>query len=470
MSWARARLITALLLLQESAWLVALFGVLGLMFGAGGSPLSWLAVLAVMAVSLVIARTLAMIVMPILMAYGLQMIAGVIVVYLAVASQASMETQGVNLAWISLLGSDDATQMFTVRAILGSFLGVALWWRGGQIGAADFPAETLSASFKIGILALALAAVIDIANSTDLNVFPMMFLFFASGVAGLSIAHMAPASHQTSTGSAWARLIGGIVAVVVALGLLFSLLQRAVLDAIAAPILWALELLLRVVFYVIIVPIAYIYDFIAGALLAFLLRVRGEPEQEMELTMPGAVEGLQGLQSGEAEPAALLLLTIIQWSVVIAIIIGVLLVMALAFKRRSRQRGGADDGQRESVREDADVAYDLANLLFGLLPSRFRKKQESSALRVPTGDPNITDVFRIYFGLLVLAEKRGNPRQPSETPREYQRTLEGLFPRELARAATAAFMRACYGHHPAPREDIEEMRSELERVSESKPE
>ena len=467
MSWGREKPVMALLLLQESAWLVALLGVVGVMFGASGSPLSWIAALAVMAVSLLVARTLALIVMPDLMAYGLQMVAGAVVVYLAVASQASLETGGINFGWLSVLASGDAAQVFVVRAMLGSFFGVALWWRGGQIGAAEFPAETMSASFKIGIMALALAAVIDIANSTDLNVFPMMFVFFASGIAGLSIAHMAPPSREATTGNAWARVIGGIVAVVVVLGLLFSLLQRAALAAIAAPILWTLDLFLKAVFYVIILPIAYIYDFVAGALLSLLMRIRGNPEQEMELTAPSAMEGLQGLQSGEAEPAALLLLKIVQWSVVTAIIIGVLLLMALAFKRRSRQRGAADDGMRESVRDNANVANDLANLLFGLLPSRFRKARDSRALRVPAGDPNIVDVFRIYFGLLTLAEKRGSPRQPSETPSEYQRTLEGMFPQRLAQAATAAFMRACYGHHPAMREEIEEMRAELERVSES---
>ena len=98
MSPTREKLVTGALLISESAWLVALLGVLSFPFGATASPISWVAVLAVMAISLITARTLAMIVMPSLMAYGLQMIAGVIVVYLMVASQVSPDTDVLNLA------------------------------------------------------------------------------------------------------------------------------------------------------------------------------------------------------------------------------------------------------------------------------------------------------------------------------------------------------------------------------------
>ena len=468
MSPTREKLVTGALLLSESAWLVALLGILSFPFGATASPLSWAAVLAVMTISLILARTLSMIAMPALAAYGLQMVAGVIVVYLMVASQVSPDGGGIDLGWIGTLTSDDTPERFVLRAIYGSFAGAALWWRGGHIGSADIPAESLSASFRIGILILAIAAVFDIAQPADLNVFPMMFVFFASGVSGLIIAHMASTSRQANGTRTWTRLIGGMVGGLVVLGLLFSLLQRDVLDAIAAPILWVLQILGTVVFYVVIFPLAYIIDFITRAFFAVLLWLGGEPQQERQLSLPQGAGALEGFaQSGEAEPAALLLLRILQWSLVAAIIIGALALMALAYRRRSRYRNESADGQRESVMDDADVRYDFANLLFNMLPSRFRRRKVGNALQVPSGDPNIADIFRIYFGLLTLAEKRGNPRQPSETPSEYQRTLEGMFPRELARAATAAFTRACYGRRAAPREQIDEMRDELERVAKS---
>ena len=468
MNAMRERLVTGALLLSESAWLVALLGILSFPFGATSSPISWIAVLAVMSVSLVWARTLSLVAMPALMAYGLQMLAGVIVVYLMVASQVSLELGSLNLGWIGAMTSEEVPERFILTALYGSFGGAALWWRGGHIGASDIPAESLSTSFRIGILILAIAAVIDIAHPADLNVFPMMFVFFASGVAGLIVAHMAPASQESGGTRAWTRVIGGLVGGLVVLGLLFSLLQRNVLEVIAAPIIWVLEILATIVFYVVIFPLAYIIDFITRGIFALLLWLGGE-QPEREFAPPQAVGALEGFaRDGEAEPAAMLLLQILQWSIVAAIIIGVLMMMALAFKRRARSRGEAADGQRESLIEDADVAYDFANLLFNMLPSRFRRRRVSRALNIPSDDPNIADVFRIYFGMLMLAEERGNARQSSETPAEFQATLERILPQRLARAATAAFTRACYGHHPAPREQIEEMREELERAASEK--
>ena len=468
MSSARDNLVTAAMLLQEAAWLYGAFGVASLMLGAAGSPLAWFAMLAVMGVSLLTARALSLIAMPPLMAYGLQMAAGAAVVYVCVAAQASPEFQGVNLGWPGMLSNDDmsdASRSFTVRAILGSVGGALMWWRGGHIGATAFPAETLGASFKVGVIALAIAAVVDIFHAADLNIFPMMFVFFAAGIAGLSIAHMAAASQKAAADRAWMRVIGGLVAAIVALGLLFSLLQRDALAAIAAPLLWALNMLATAVFYVLIIPLAYLIDFLVNGLIAFFRWLRVEPQAEAAPFAPDVSGGLQMLERGEGEPAALLLLQVLQWSLVAAIVIAALAVMALAYKRRHRRIADAVDGERESVREDADAAYDLANLLFNLLPARFRRRRSGRALRVPSDDPNIADVFRIYFGMLTLAEKRGAPKPSAETPSEYQGALEGIFPAWLARAATRAFERACYGHRPTERARIEEMRAELERAA-----
>ena len=107
----------------------------------------------------------------------------------------------------------------------------------------------------------------------------------------------------------------------------------------------------------------------------------------------------------------------------------------------------------------------MARLLFGLIPDRFKGKRRPPAFRLPDDDADLVEVFRIYFGLLVIADERGFPRPPNETPTEYQRTLERLIPRNLARMATAAFVRACYGHQGTPREQIDQMRVSLEQLS-----
>ncbi|HBD83022.1 MAG TPA: hypothetical protein DC056_03325, partial [Dehalococcoidia bacterium] len=97
-------------------------------------------------------------------------------------------------------------------------------------------------------------------------------------------------------------------------------------------------------------------------------------------------------------------------------------------------------------------------LLFNLIPERFRRKKTQHHLNLPDDDSGIVDVFRMYFGMLMLAEDQGHPRPAHQTPSEYQSTLERIFPQRIVRMVTEAFNRACYGHTPASRAQIDEMR------------
>jgi hypothetical protein len=65
--------------------------------------------------------------------------------------------------------------------------------------------------------------------------------------------------------------------------------------------------------------------------------------------------------------------------------------------------------------------------------------------------------------MLTAAEDKGIARAAHTTPMEHQAALETVFPTELVRPATSAFVRACYGHQPASRDRIDAMRELLER-------
>ena len=466
----RDKLVLGALILEEASWLFALFGVLGLALGASGSPMGWIAVVVVSTLSLLVVRFLQFLLLPTIAAYIVQMLAGVLVVYMVVGTQVWPTFQGVNMGWLGPVISGAETQEFVFRGIVGSFVGALLWWRGGHLAAMEFPEDSLSGSFKIGVMALALAAVIDISHPADLQIFPVMFVFFAASIVGMSIAHLAPASQQETGMRAWTRVIGIVVGTVMVMGLIFSLLQGNVLAAIAAPIIFVLNIFATVIFFVIIMPLAYLVDILTRWVFGLIQNIApAESQNELILNPLGIAEQLQAMRDGTArEPVAELFLQIVQWSIVAAIIVGVLLLLAKAFRRRHDSRQRTDEGMRDSVKEHTDAASDLARLLLGLLPSRGRKSKEPLRFRVPDGDPNIVDVFRIYFGLLVVAEKREAPRPAYATPNEYRRRLEGVLPQTLVRRATAAFVRACYGHHPTSREEIEEMRVELDRESKGK--
>ena len=464
MSSAQNRLVVFALLIAESAWLFALIGILGLMLGGDGSPLHWLAVLAVLTTSMIVARFLQALLMPTIMAYAFQMLAGIVVIYVTIASQVNPTFQGIDLSWLANIGSEYAPEGYRVRAVFGSLLSAAIWWRGGRVGADPFPTESLTTSFKIGVIVMSVAAVVDVVHSADLNIFPIMFVFFAAGLIGLSIGHILLSSSKQWGQTAWTRVIGGIVSGIVVMGLLFSLLQRNVLSFITTPIIFMLNVLATVVFFVIIIPVAYVVDFLVKLILSIA------PEN-VELFEPPESFGeqLRALQEDATdEPVASLLLQVGQWTLVAIIVIVALLILARAYKRKQRDKEIDDESTRESVMGEADVTYDLAKLLYKFVPSRLTRKRSRRAYRLPDDERSIVDVFRIYFGLLTLAEKKGQRRPPQATPLEYRSTLEELFPRDLVRESTSAFVRACYGHHPVSRELLEEMRSSLEREASGK--
>ena len=458
MNSANDRLVLTAHVVSESAWMFALLGVFGLWFGFERSPLAWVAVMAVMGVSLVSARTLNMIALPIAMAALIQMVLGVVVLYLTFGAQIPTNAGGFDLGWIGHVSSTVDGADNARWAILAGAFGVYLWWRGGRIAAPDGAAESLATSFKMGVLALSLSIIVDIANDADLNVVPMMFVFFGAGLAGMSFGNLLPAFESPSQTRTWPRVIGGTVAGFLLLGLGFSLLRESALSTISAPLVWLLKQLGTVAFYV-AVPFVYIVTFIVQGIFAILRAFAGDRETDTQITGP---IGFDFLERSEADAPGYM--AIVGWVILALIVVVALLLLARAFRRRKRWRVVESNIERESIRDAADIGRDLAQLLFNLLPDRFKRRRGTPQFRLPEGEPDVVDVFRIYFGLLVMAEERGFIRPPAQTPTEYQHTLEEVFPKTLVRSVTAAFMKACYGHHGAPRHEIEEMRLSLDRL------
>ncbi len=462
MSSFQARLVAAAILLAESAWLYALFGVVGLAMGIGGSPIGWPAVVAVLIAAFALTRFIQLIVMPMAVAGATEMALGAAVLYLTFGTQFGAG-QGLDVAWVGRIGSEAAGERSIPEVVFGTAFAVLLWWRGARLASTFDLADWLADSFRLGMLVLAIAAVVDVFSEADLNVFEAMFLFFGAGLAGMSLGQVLPASAEAVARRTWLRVIGGVVSVVVFSGLILALLEGTLLALLSRPAQALLNLFFIVFFYVLIVPVAYVVGFVMRLILNLLSRINVVPEG-VELDDPVSfAETLENLEQGEA--GASTFVTVIEWTLVAVAVGIVLFILAKTFRRRIRLWGGRKDGTHESVMEDADPANDLARLLLKLLPRRFTRPRGPRPFRIPGGEAGVVDVFKVYFGMLALAEKRGFPRPPAETPEEYAVTLEGLFPRDLVRTVTTAFVRACYGHHPAPRRQIDEMHSSLERLS-----
>ena len=468
MSSAQDRLILIACIVVESVWLYVLIALLSLLLLQGINAVPWIAAIAIMGGSFMVARATLMIIMPLWTQYAIQMGTGIIVIYLTLGVYILVSSApGVDLGWLVVIMSDDSTSNDRTRAVLSALCAAFLWWRGGRIASIEFPTDHLSMTFRVGLIALSLGAVVDIFHPANLHIFPLMFTFFAAGLIGLSIGHILPASSGGNAQRRWSRVIGGVVGGVVLVGLVFSILQKSFLEFVTRPLGVAFDLLVTVVLYVVVLPIAYVVTFIVTWLFRIILALSGEPAEPPQLELEGG-SFLQELREEAASSEPSIWGDVIEWTIVALLAMIALALLAWGFRRITRWRRIDDDGERESIAEDVDAGLDMARLLFGLLPERFRRRRSRAGLRLPEDERDIVDVFRIYFGMLSVAEEKGFRRPSNQTPNEYRSALARVFPERIARMATTAFNRACYGRRPASRGQIEEMREVLERVASSK--
>ena len=468
MSSAQDRLILIACIVVESVWLYVLIAVLSLALLHGTMAVTWIAALAMMGGSFVVARTTLMIIMPLWMQYAIQLSTGVVVIYLILGTYIlPSSAPGVDLGWLAAVMSDDASTNDRTRTIISVLCASLLWWRGGRIASIEFPTDHLSLTFRVGLIALSLGAVVDVLHPISLHIFPLMFTFFATGLVGLSIGHIMPPSSNRKGQQRWTRIIGGVVGAIILVGLLFSILQKSFIDFVAAPLGVLFDLLVTVFMYVVVLPIAYVVGYIVLWFFGMLQRLIGDPpEQPAQEFEPGNFLNEMRERAESAEPS--MWGDMIEWTIVVILLMVALALLAWGFRRIVRWRRIDDDGERESIAEDVDPGLDMARLLFDLLPERFRRRRRTAGLRLPDDEQNIVDVFRIYFGMLSVAEERGFRRPSNHTPSEHSSALARVFPGRIARLATEAFNRACYGRRPASREQIDEMREVLEQVNSSK--
>ncbi len=462
MSTSRHSLILAAAAIVESVWLYALAAVFSLALALDGSPVSWGAAAGVMVASFLTARALSFVIMPAWTPYVVQLVVGMLTVHVALATQLAADGF-MDMGWLGALAGAESDSEYMRAAALGVAMSLLLWWRGGRIASAEAPAETLSFAFKIGLMALSFGAVVDTLHPADLGVFPLIFIFFAVGLTGLSVGRILQSANRPITQKSWLKVIAGAVAVVVGAGLLASLLQRGALELIARPLAWLADGLVTVILYAILLPLIFIFSLLATGLLEILRRFANEePERETPESLGGFQDMMQGLREQAESNDPAIWMDILGWAALALVAVVILAILARAFRRGFRWRRVDQEGERETLSEDVDPALDLARLLMGLVPDRLRRRKAERGLRLPDDDPGVVDVFRLYFGMLSAADAKGMPRSESETPTEYRKTLARAFPAPLADAVTAAFNRACYGREPTSAERIAEMRREME--------
>ncbi|MDA1189275.1 MAG: DUF4129 domain-containing protein [Chloroflexi bacterium] len=452
------RAVLAALVVAESAWLYAAMAVFGVGLGADKTPLGWTGVISLLAVSALVARVLQSIALPMWARYALQMVGGAVTIYLVIATQVSGGQQMFDLSWVGTLMNDASDGQYILRGMLGSIFAIFLWWRGGRIASNESIIESLSFSFRLGAFFMALAVVVDVASDSDLNTFPMLFLFFAAALGGLGVGRLAPDSERGAGVGPWLKVLAAIVVGVLLLGLLFSLLSKDELVLVSGPIGWVLGWIGTGFFYAFIVPVAFVVNAIVGFIVRLIRREDAStPASEGPISF-----GEQFLERPDA--ATPIYITVVEWFLFALLVSLVLYFLARAFQRRRRVRALENEGVRESLREGADPGHDLAEALLSLLPSMFRRRKGQSGVVLPEGPPGIVEAIRLYYRMLFWAERREVHRVAHETPSEYAARAASALSRAPVADVTRVFDDAYYGNRAADTGVLDGLREKLDHL------
>jgi hypothetical protein len=264
--------------------------------------------------------------------------------------------------------------------------------------------------------------------------------YFAVGLITIALAGSADETDSQMRRLDWRGLLTlvGAVGLIIALGLmpatLFGEEASLAIETIWQGILLVVVLILSPLLILIGVFLTWLLDAINIDEAARLLQQR---QEEMARQM----QQLEGSEMAALPP----------WlSIILRVFFGmlpILIILALILLSRRRRRHVTDrDEERESLWSWRSAADDLRNLFA-------RRKADvdqglRGALAQLRGDDPISRVRRSYIHLLMIGERRDQPRTLAQTPHEYEPSAAALVPRaqQAIAALTRIYERARY--HP----------------------
>lgn len=466
MSDVRKQVVYVAIAVAESVSVYAVLGMLGIVLGLGGSPMPWHFIAIVYVAGLASAwltgglrgspATLALIFGGI----------GFVVIYFAVSSATVSPSGRFEFNWLFNLVGRELVADEAVSLIIATVTSVVIWRRTSTLvrDSNDAP-DYLKRAFKWGLVILAVALVADEIATNPVGIATLLIPFFVATLTGMAVARL---SDDSQFSGAWARVILGALVAFVGIGLAAGLAgSRYGASGLSAlytlygwlvdGLIWVLRWPLMLVGYV----IAWLIELIRSW---FGQPVPEAQEQQAEGGRPDFPdpETITRAESQWVEAV----LDALQWPLTILIPILVLLLLALAYRRVTRNRGRDDALERESIRDEVEeVSY--WDLLKGLLPAWLTRRGAGRYLWKYPDTPGIAGVFMLYFETLQHAMERGLEFDARQTPNERAPHLESALPNAPVSAITARFNAACYGDVPTSDERVTELREQLVRALET---
>lgn len=460
---------------MEAAWLSAVLSVLSASFGGHGRALAGIGLFALLYASRAAVRYLADARLELghsrtLLAY---LVAGSLLLVLKIQNYPAMPL--VSAGWLRQLVADlTALAGASVAPILTILTVAYAWHRALRVSAEGASLPALMRQFEIGLIAMLVVGFLAERAGVAVSITLWLFWFFFWGLLAIAACRLQDIarSRQASVESYWLPIVLSVTLLVLLGGGIVSLLYSE--DALTA-VQHALAPLARLLGFLydaavtavllLVLPLAYLVDFLTRLLLATLGN-RNE-QQSME-----PVAGLDEMFTGMQRQAAGLppaLQEILRWALAVAVLAALVWFLSSRLRRRYAVADDAIEEVRESVWSLAELLAGLRALWQRLLRRLFDAAQPATprvAAPATAEERTAQTIRQIYRRMLALAAGLGCPRQPSCTPLEFLPGIEGLLPAAAAdlRLLTDAYLRARYGLGGSGADDLEAAQQSWQRV------
>jgi hypothetical protein len=340
-----------------------------------------------------------------------------------------------------------------------------LCWRGLRLADRPLRVEDTALGFHIGILVLALAAVLYTAPemTTLIAVFFFSQLFAMALTRVETIAIERGGRRSPFTGWWLIMLISATGSVVLIAGVVSAAVLGVPPDQL---LFWLMPFLALITlpFALIALPFMGLLTQIVKTILSVAMLVINQ-----WMTFVQQVQAILGrLFRFQPPPIVIMALRVIGYGILTLIVLMVLLVLINVVRmvgRRSARRENEQDEQHEYIWS----GQTLLNKLRARLLSRLARLRHLASIAGRLGASGLfaaLTIRRIYAQTVKLAASRGYPRPAAHTPYEHLATLQQAFPgcETDVTQMTEAYVGVHYGELPERAEALAEIRAAFERV------
>jgi hypothetical protein len=349
------------------------------------------------------------------------------------------------------------------RALVVFATTLFVWWRGIQLAQRSFSSQSVSFSFRVGIVILLWLMLAQLLfDASDAR--PYTIAYFCVGVFSMGLARVEESSRsqagiRTPFNTTWLGILLATTLVLGAAGCLligvFSLSHISAALGAAQPVVSWLARASRPIQAVAIL----LLEWILNLLIALLTRAFSGGEAGAPPIIGELSAFLGEFQERQPSPSSLLLWDIIQGAILVLGFGLVLAALAISIGRVQRSFRQGRTAEHETVAA-SDDAGDEAKRALAERWRRWRNEVRDLLARLRGEGYSLASIRQAYASLTRMAAATGHPRRAAQTPYEYLPSLRQAFPgsAQEVELITEAYVRVHYGERIFEPEYVQQVR------------